>query len=83
MKKGSHHSKAARKKIAEHVHERHAVEKFGWPEVPVDLAEVTKLQQKGLGLRAIAKKLGVSVFKLQCARGVIDLQTIYKKRKRT
>jgi DNA invertase Pin-like site-specific DNA recombinase len=47
---------------------RRAGKKLGRREVAVNLAEVQKLQAKGLGLRAIAAKLGCSVNTVQKAR---------------
>jgi DNA invertase Pin-like site-specific DNA recombinase len=42
--------------------------KLGRRPVPVDIAEVRRLQAQGIGLRGIAKKLGVAISTVQRAR---------------
>jgi DNA invertase Pin-like site-specific DNA recombinase len=50
---------------------RRAGKKVGRPVVSVDLAKVEKLRHEGLGLRAIAHRMGVGVNSIQRARGKI------------
>jgi putative DNA-invertase from lambdoid prophage Rac len=53
------------------VRARRAGKKVGRPVIAVDLAKVEKLQREGLGLRAIAHRMGVCVNSVQRARGKI------------
>jgi DNA invertase Pin-like site-specific DNA recombinase len=54
------------------VRARRAGKKIGRPVVSVDLAKIERLRREGLGLRAIAERLGVCVNSIQRARGKIE-----------
>jgi len=53
------------------VRARRAGKRVGRPVVAVDLAKVEKLHHEGLGLRAIALRMGVCVNSIQRARGKV------------